>query len=109
MNWCRSLLAVMALSLTVYPAGAIGLKPGVCMLSADKSRVEVTAGNSSTKAYACATECRLRVSGQRAFELFKCQYRLGANAKEKLVCHRDGGSPGHYTEVATTSAICVPR
>ena len=108
--------AVVALALVIctgggtaqnYPLVSFGPKiEGV--LSADKSTLSVYASSTSEKKYRCRADFRLRVAGQRAFDLFPCHFSISAHAARKLVCTHDAGA-SHFTEIDGESSICEPR
>lgn len=90
-------------------ASAAGFPNAQCTLNDDKSSMIVVASNTDDKAYNCLVSCRISVAGQRAFDPFKCNFSLRANANEKSVCMRKGSGPDHFTKVSSTKYTCAPR
>lgn len=88
---------------------AAGYPNAQCTLNADKSSMVVVASNAGDGAYNCSATCKISIVGQRAFDPFKCNFSLRANAAEKVVCERKGSGPGHFTKVSPTRFACAPR
>lgn len=107
----RRFLIACAVIFPILPglALAASFPSARCTLSADKSRMIVLGMNAGAQSYSCLVECRLNVSGQRAFDVFKCNFALGANSAERQVCERTGNSPGHFTKITSSRYTCAPR
>lgn len=107
----RRFQILIVLAMIGWPTLALsaGFPRAECTLNTDKSSMRVLGVSTGGKAYSCSAECRLKISGQRAFDLFKCNFSLGANTNETVVCERPGSGRGHYTEVSSSKFTCIPQ
>lgn len=103
------IVLALASTLCLFAGSASAAGLGGCEISKDRLSVVVNAKGDGTKGYQCQVTCRARVENQRAFEVVRCSYRLGANAAEKTYCQQKAVSGGKFTEIATGDYQCVPR
>lgn len=104
----KMIATVVAILMPMSSLAATSWMP-TCALSEDKSALEVIASNPGDTKYYCQAWCRMKISGERALQKFDCSFSLPAKAGEKVMCSKDGGTPGYFSEVLPTKSTCVPR
>jgi len=104
----RYIVIVVAMFAPMSALGATSWMPN-CELNADKSALQVIASNPSDQKYYCQAWCRMKITGERPVQKFDCTFNLAKNAAEKVMCSKDGGTPGYFSEVLPTRSTCVPR
>ncbi len=80
-----------------------------CRIGSDKLSLSVIASNPTNTAFSCVASCRGNLKGQRAFQKVDCNFNLGKNAAEKVVCTESTSAPKIFTAVAPIKFTCVPK
>ena len=108
----RAAAAVLtAIVMALAPSTALAFPDVSCGLSEDKSSVVVIASNDTGTSYRCTASCSGRPTGggRSAVASVSCNFALGANSVDTIVCEGDSGGPDHFDNIGFPKFVCAPR
>lgn len=106
--WVRAIVGIVAVAWATS-SFAFDYPQTTCLISSDKTSVEVHASNGGASAYQCTMWCKATVTGQQAFTPVTCSFRLGANAADKIECDQSAPNGGTFSAIVSKKSTCVPR
>lgn len=96
----------LAIGLGGPPAAAMPIQSITCTPSEDGSSILILATTDGSEHLTCTFSCHVKLTGQSAFQGYKCRASVGAAATDQLLCELKGDGPGHFSDARPDRFDC---